>query len=212
MNTQAIETAQRQSSTGNNLSEQDFLNIVKEYTASLSLKGQHDSLQFLICPVGMIGSGKTTTLKKINETIPFVCIRTDDMRALLKKHGYNFLKTKELALEVAIQILEKGYSIALDSDCAGDKVREKIDSIAKTFPKLEIIWIHIIASDNVIKKRLSPDNEKRVYKGPEAIERYEIRKVLHENLPMQFDATIDTGSDHTKTDFENVIKIITERI
>jgi predicted kinase len=213
MSGNAMEEAQKELEKGNVLIEPAFSDIKMEFQNSLKLCDiDTQTKQFLLCSVGLIGAGKTTTMKHISEYVPFVRVRTDDIRTLLKSKGYNCIETRNIAIAIIKDLLTLGYNAGLDADCVGRKNREAIEQLPIHFPDVLFIWIHIFADDTIIKARLSADNPLRDYKGPDVIRLYEARKVLHENITIDFDATIDTSAENTDEQFETLVKTIKNKI
>jgi len=139
----------------------------------------------LICPVGLIGSGKTTIIKKLSRHFGLVRCSTDEMRAYLFKLGYNTGKAVEVMILVTSKLLKKKCGIAMDGDCARPEIVKEF--LAKNkFYKIPLVWIKINVPEKIILARLSADNKKRKYRGSEAIENYFRRKPLHKNIDLPF--------------------------
>ena len=47
--------------------------------------------ELILCPVGLVGAGKTTVLKPISKILNLVRVSSDEIRGILKQEGYNFL-------------------------------------------------------------------------------------------------------------------------
>jgi len=139
----------------------------------------------MICPVGLIGSGKTTIIKKLARSFDLVRISNDEMRAYLVGLGYNTDRASEVSLIVARKLLKKKIGLAIDADCARKKSILGLLSEEKLF-RVPIVWIKINAPEKIILDRLSPENKKRKYRGAEAIDNYYRRKKLHKNIKLPF--------------------------
>lgn len=61
--------------------------IMDEYEAELDIPIQPKRKQFILCPVGIVGAGKTTVMKPLSERLSLVRISGDEIRKILKEHG-----------------------------------------------------------------------------------------------------------------------------
>ena len=50
----------------------------------------------LICPIGLIASGKTTVMKKLARMLGLIRVSSDEIRELLIKNGYDVYKAPEI--------------------------------------------------------------------------------------------------------------------
>jgi len=139
----------------------------------------------LICPIGLIGSGKTTVIKKLARHFGLVRCSTDEMRAYLDKLGYNTQKAVDAIRKVTEILLKKKRGLAIDADCARPEIVKEFLSKPRIH-KIPLVWIKIDVPEKIILARLSPDNKKRKYRGPEAIANYFKRKELHKNIDLPF--------------------------
>lgn len=190
---ESIRKANQESAQGTNLSDDAFEQIVKETEDSLAIPAQKRQPQILLCPVGLIGSGKTTVITPLSERLHLIRISGDEIRKRLASKGYNYLRVLEITSHLVKKYLGLGYSIAIDSDCAGAG-RDMIQQTAKKYPAINIIWIHIHAPELCILERLrvrhpSSNDAERM------IASYMRRKPLHERLDFPFLYIFDTSRD-----------------
>lgn len=169
---------------GHHLPDHEIRTIIDGYLETITLPDVHDT-PFLFAPVGLIGAGKTTLTTRIAKEFSLVYLRTDGIRKILQKYGYNFRRTAEIAYILAKELLSQGYGVAFDADTARDNVREALEDLAAQ-ANVHIFFVHINTPEDVILKRLHPDNEAREYRGPETIALYHQRKPLHEDLKHDF--------------------------
>ena len=105
---------------------QDYLERIKQ-----QLSDKKASQPFVIGIIGLIGSGKTTVAKLLNEKLTgTVLVKSDSARFLLKEAG---LKWGENVVEVlsntARWLLRNGYSIIFDGDCIREEKRKEIQKL-----------------------------------------------------------------------------------
>ena len=117
--------------------------------------------QFTICPVGLVGSGKTTVMKQLCSYFSLVRISSDEIRQFLEKNGYNFVRTVELAFLIAQEFSQAGYSLGIDADCSGPNIERAINDSSKK-RGAKVIWIHVAPPEefmiNVNTGRKFPHN------------------------------------------------------
>lgn len=63
---------------------------------------------FLICPVGFIGSGKTTVMKYLCEQLSCIRFSNDELRLLLLKHQQDYSELKSISFEIIDEYLKQG--------------------------------------------------------------------------------------------------------
>lgn len=181
--------AEKQS--GKDLSDRDAIQIIEEYLKDIDYPSKSEK-QFILCSVGLIATGKTTVLKALSEKIGLVRVRTDDLRWILEKRGYNVRRTAEIAYNIVMKLLKAGYSVAIDADSVAKNTQASLKNIGEE-QGIPVIWIRTSVSEEIILDRLNINNTDREYKGPEAVSRYYERKKLHEGLDIPFIYEFDTS-------------------
>lgn len=206
-----INTVQRQiideSTKGNMLKDNALQNILQEVDDSLAISVKKHIPQILLCPVGLVGAGKTTVIKPLSTRLGLVRISTDEIRKHLKAKGYNYLRTTEIAELLIQKHLEGGYSVAIDADCAGStqKIVSKLTDESGIVP----IWIHINPPESFILNKLRTYKHTWLFKdASEAIDNYLRRKPLHEKLNLPFLYTFDTSKENLSQQIDEVVHLI----
>jgi len=192
-----------ESKEGNNLSDQDFVKIIDLCRKQIVVPNKKLFKPFIICPVGLVGSGKTTIIKLLAEYFGLVRISNDEIRKILNDNGFNLIRTKELSFSLIKEFVKKGLGVAIDADCAGLNVVETINKFAFQ-EKIEVFLIHIntpekFILENIRKFRSNADN---------FIETYYKRKPLHENLNLPFIYTFDLSKGSVVEQAKECEKII----
>lgn len=169
------------------------LNVATEYEKSLSVPSVKPKHQFVLCPIGLVGSGKTTVVKPLAEKLSLIRISGDEIRHIMKDTVGNYDAAFEIGAMLIKKYLAQGYSIAIDSDCAGEHTL-KLISEAQAKMGINPVWIHINPPESFILNKLKNFKHTWLFKdGDEAIANYMRRKPLHENLTMPFVYTFDTS-------------------
>lgn len=168
--------------------------IEKEYRSQIAVPEHQPSVQYLLCPVGLVGAGKTTVVKPLAERLGLVRISSDEIRKLLWEHGYGYEMMMDIAVRIAMEFLRQGFSLVLDADCAGEKGRKIIDRAVEEFG-VRVQWIHINPPEEFIINKLTNYPHTWLFRdADEAIANYRARKPLHEKLDMPFTYVFDTSA------------------
>lgn len=187
-------TEPAESIKGQELSDEAAERVLATYEQTFVFPTVKPRPQMILCPVGLVGAGKTTVVKPLSEQLSLLRVSTDEIRKILKENGFNYLRTKELALRLIGKYAQQGYSIAIDADCAGHETRSKATALAERLPAT-LIWIHINPPESFILAKLRAFKHTWLFKdGEEAIQNYQARKPLHEDLNVPFAWTFDTSA------------------
>lgn len=187
----------------------DALNQVKsEYESTLVMPNEKPHIKFMICPIGLVGSGKTTVVKPLAEKLHLVRISGDEIRKTLKMHSIGYESTWDIAQELVAKYLSLGYSMALDSDCAQQKTVDALHKKSLEYG-VKLIWIHINTPEEFIINKLMNYKHTWLFKdGQEAVENYFRRKPLHQNLKMNFTYVFDTSKENLNEQIEKALIVI----
>src|SRR3989344_7504565 len=107
------------------LSGEDFLLIRKKYQKQLMLPpiDKVPVKQFFLCPVGLVGSGKSTVMKPLSEMLSLVRVSSDEIRKILKEWRVDYGELLEIVQPLAEELALQGFSIAFDADCGNPKTK-----------------------------------------------------------------------------------------
>ncbi len=192
------------------MSKTDWEKIKALYIDSLVFPTKKYSPPILLCPVGLVGAGKTTVIKALATKLGLLRLSSDEIRRLLKKHDLGYEGIHEFAYNLIKEFLEKGYSIAIDADCASPETKTKIEEFSKQY-NVRPIWIHINPPEEFIlnnNKARNLQNTGIFQDGNQAIKNYYDRKPLHENLNLPFVYTFDTSKPNLEEQLEEAVRII----
>lgn len=192
-----------------NLPDNEMKRIISLYEKTLSIPEKKPKEQFLLCPIGLIGSGKTTTIKFLSKKLSLLRVSGDEVRKFLNERGFNYDRVKEIAINVTKKYLEKGFSVAIDADCVAKDVQEYIDKFANE-NKIKVFWIHINPPEKFIISNFKRPKPTWLFKDFKDIkENYLERKSLHKNFNLPFIYTFDPSRndfDHQLNEFISIIK------
>jgi predicted kinase len=182
--------------------------IIQEYEKVLEFPASKPERQIMVCPIAVVGAGKTTVLKPLSEKLSLLRIDKDEIRKLLKENGYGYDDVKEMAHNLADKYIGKGFSIAIDGDCNSEEAQMRIKETQERY-KIKIFWIHINPPEEFIINKLKNFKHTWLFRDAEqAIENYESTKASHQNLQFPFVYTFDTSRDDLEKQLEEAVLII----
>jgi predicted kinase len=153
--------------------------------------------QFFLCPVGLVGAGKSTVVRPLSERLSLVRISSDELRRMLKEKGLGYESVPEIIAPLAAGIAGQGYSMAFDADCGNPKTKELIMKLAEK-TGAEALWIHIDPPEEFIIGKLMSHKHTWLFKnGKEAVANYfeQKKRRQDENTQFNFFSRIDTSKD-----------------
>lgn len=126
--------------------------LLERYLHELQFPSKNPAAQILVCPVGLIGAGKTTVMKPLSEKLSLVRISTDRVRILLREASLDEALVEKEGFILLKNLLKDGYSVGIDADCSAHKMQ--LEKVAKEM-NVAIIWIHINPPRGFILEKLS---------------------------------------------------------
>lgn len=185
-----------------------FDEVKETYLKQIDIPKIKPEIQYILCPIGLVGAGKTTVLKPLSKKLNLVYVSADDIRKLFKERGFGYDRAKELALKVAEKFIIEGFSVATDSDLISKESQKKVEEIIRKF-NLRKIWIHVNPLEEFIINKLKNFKHTWLFKDANrAIENYKARKPLHENLNFDFSYIFDTSKNNLSEQIDEAIDII----
>lgn len=206
----------QESTSGADLLDADIADILAEYRKLIPAPMVQSNPRLILCAIGLVGAGKTTVIKPVSEALHLGRISTDELRNLLRIHGFNFLRTLDLAKILTKEYLDAGLSIALDGDGIQPEVRSDIRKAANHYDAA-VVYIHINPPESFIiykLKHLVHYTAQGIFRNSdEAIANFERRKPLHEKYvaELSFDAVFDTSREDLPTQIDAFIKSLRSR-
>jgi len=182
------------------LNEEVLEEVQAEYESVLEFPENIPKKQYSLCPVGLVGAGKSTIVKPLAQKLGLLRVSGDDIRFILHEKGLPYSDAWEIGRRVIEKYFQKGYSIAHDADCAAPVTIEALHKLSKE-TSTPLLWIHINPPESFIINKLTNYKHTWLYANAEqAIENYFKRKALHENLTMPFIFTFDTSKSKEEID------------
>ena len=174
--------------------------ILREYEQTLVLPTSKPQPQFILCPIGLIGSGKTTVVIALCDKLNILRICRDDMRRICRR---NNVAHHDILHDMTVYLIEKylgqGYSLALDADCISETAQLHIEKMYATRGVIPV-WIHINPPESFMianNSRRTFENTNGLFKDADAaLAAYERRKPLHQHLTLPFVYTFDPSKDN----------------
>jgi predicted kinase len=98
-----------------NLTDREW--IAKErFLTKLPLRSKRTEGPLIIAIVGLVGSGKSFVADRLAEQIGATVIEGDGIRIQLRRLKESYEKTRAIAEDIAIEIINRGSNVILDSD------------------------------------------------------------------------------------------------
>jgi len=206
---------------GNRDFENDEIKKIKEiFLSQIILPQRKPYKQFLLCPVGLIGSGKSTVVIPLSNKLGLVRISHDEIRKLIKERGFNkgtleYSHSREIALEAIFKFLDEGYSVAIDANCGSMETFENIKKIEQKYA-LKALWIHINPPEVFVVNKLKNFKHSWLFiDGEEAVKSYYKYKLIYgdfTSLGISFLYTFDTSKPNLDKQIEEARQIILNKI
>lgn len=191
------------------ITEAVYQTVKDAYLRQIVVPKHKPTKQYLLCPIGLVGAGKTTVVKPLSEKLSLVRISGDEIRKLFKESGYGYEKVEQLAFELIQRFLHAGYSVCIDSDCAA-----KIDQIKQVAAakNLTLIWIHINPPESFIINKLSNLTPNWLGTAEEMVANYYERKPLHKDIDLDFTFVFDTSRSDIADQIESSLSVIEQKV
>ncbi len=187
------------------VTKEEFNKIKNSYLEKIKLPNQKPTKPILLCPVGFVGAGKTTIVKPLSQKLNLARVSTDELRKVLKEHKRNYDSVREIAWEIISELLQKGYSVAVDANCSKPITREKISKAEKEFD-IKTIWIHIDPPEEFIFNKLRNYQHTWLFRdGEQAIEVYKLAKENADLSGINFDYRFDTSKENLQEQIEQFV-------
>jgi shikimate kinase len=184
--------------------------VISEYEKDLYIPDVKPQKQYILCPVGLIGSGKTTVVTLLCKRLGLVSISSDRVGDII--HEQNLSVDLEVLTEIMNELFRKyldlGHSVVADSDCANPSTQDMVMAKKETY-HLHLIWIHINPPEKFILEVGLSNKPTWLFENKDvAVASYMKRKKLHENLTMPFMYTFDTSLSNIDEQVNDAAKLI----
>lgn len=181
--------------------------IQDQYRKSLSIPSVKPPVQCLVCPVGLIGSGKTTVITPIAKQLNLVRVSNDEYRVLLKQNGHGYETIKSFMNTVRIDLIKEGYSLAIDANAGGQTSFNFITKTEKDFGA-KVFWLRINTPDAYAEAGLRKRSSPLVADNEDWIKNRENQKQRMQTLKHEFDffCEFDISRDNLKEQIANCIQ------
>lgn len=187
------------------ITEAVYQEVYSEYTNAIRLPKEKPIVQYLLCPIGLVGAGKTTVVTPLSEKLSLARVSNDEIRKLFHDRGYGYERVRDVAFAIITGLVKQGYSVCVDSDCAS-----KVDFIKEEAVELnlKVVWIHINPPEEFIIHKLSHLEPNWLGTGEEMVANYFERKPLHKHFDLDFTYTFDTSRADLEKQIEESVPVI----
>ena len=175
------------------------------YRERLVLPDTKPAKQFLLCPVGLVGAGKSTVIRPLAQKLGIPRVSTDAIREMLKSKGFNYNPARDLAYSIVEELVQAGHSVAVDSNCGSDDALQRLKSLQEKYP-FKLIWLRVNPPESFILSKLKNYRHTWLFKDTsEALKsyfKYKERYGDFENLDVPYLYTFDTSRPNMKDQIE----------
>jgi hypothetical protein len=194
-------------------SQEVLAEITNEYAQSLIIPEIKSVRQWMLMPVGLIGSGKSTVVKPLSERLNLVRLNTDDVRKLLKERKYSYEGARDIILNLVKSYLKLGYSLAIDANNGSTFGLDYNARTKKEFPDVQQIFVHIDPSEEYIINKLKNHRPTWLFKnGDAAVEAYFKNKKDFTMPNLHFVYTFDPSRSDLEKQLEEGIHAIEKEL
>jgi hypothetical protein len=127
----------------------DIEEIQKIYESTLEFPNVKPIPKFYLCPVGLVGSGKSTVMKLLCPKLSVLRIANDEVRKIIGNYDYYHLAPK-ISSTIGPKYSQLGYSIGIDANASSLWGTEEFNQRMKDLNSRQI-WIHINPPEVFIK-------------------------------------------------------------
>lgn len=169
------------------LTKEEFEEILETYIGRVRLPSRKFPVKFMLCPVGLVGAGKSTVVGKLAEKLPMVVVSTDNFRKTLKERGSGYDSAEELTLRAVRHFAKKSWNVAIDSNCGRAEKKKQIEKLARELGA-KIVFIEVNPPEAYILNKLKNFEHSWLFKnGEAAVKSYFEYKTLVEKEPVAID-------------------------
>jgi len=129
------------------------LQAQKVFMAGLRPVRKKTEKPLVVAMVGLLGSGSSVVSKKLAKLIGAVVIEGEEILSCLRKYGAGFENRRLIAQEAALEMLEQGNNIVLDSDHIDIEKRNLLNKIFQN-SKARLIYVKTYADRDIIIGRI----------------------------------------------------------
>jgi len=180
----------------------------EQYNKEIIIPSAKPEHQFILCPVGLVGAGKTTVVKPLSEKLHLLRISGDDIRKILKEQEQNYDSVGKITEKLIEKYLDSGYSVCIDRDCVSPSARKSAEEAEKS--GIQVVWIHINPPESFILNKLSNLKPNWLGTADDMVKNYYQRKPLHTHLDFPFVYTFDTSKESLPQQIDEAVRIINE--
>jgi predicted kinase len=118
----------------------------------------------IVALIGLVGSGKSSVARVLAELIGATIVEGDAIRVELRKQGERYEQTRAIAENVAIEIVEKGGNVVLDSDFIDVYKRASLREKARK-AGVSLLFVSTYCDIDVISQRIRQNHSDEFFKG-----------------------------------------------
>jgi len=187
--------------------------VAREYEQSLDIPATKPAPQWMLMPVGLIGSGKTTITTLLSERLGLIRLCTDEVRKRLKARGYLHDNARHVTQALLEKYLNLGYSLAIDANTGSAVGLEHNQKSKRAFPQVRQIYIHIHPPETFILEHLQSESKTWLFTDArQAIEVFAKNKEKFTLPDLPFVYTFDPSRDDMPAQLDEAVIAIRDAL
>lgn len=107
------------------------MNAQKRFIGILETSKRKTKDPIIVALIGLVGSGKSTVANALSKMIGATVIEGDKIRICLRKQNERYEGTRKIAENAAVEMIERGNNVIIDSDHIDPKKRASLREKAK---------------------------------------------------------------------------------
>jgi predicted kinase len=125
----------------------------ESFLAKLKIQKRKTEKPVIVAIIGLVGSGKSSVARELAEHIGATIVNGDDVRIELRKQNERYDRARLLAENIALEIIQQGGDVILDSDFIDPKKRASLREKARK-AKVQLVFICTYADFDVVTGRI----------------------------------------------------------
>lgn len=123
------------------------------YVSTLNVGERKTKKPVIVGLLGLVGSGKSTVARELEPHIGATIVESDAIRVQLRKVGEPYKYVRQIAENIALEVIKRGGNVVLDTDQIDEKkrasVREKVRKAGA-----QLVFIRTYADPDVMFGRM----------------------------------------------------------
>ncbi|MBI4134825.1 MAG: AAA family ATPase [Candidatus Sungbacteria bacterium] len=129
--------------------------VIAEYSflAALRFPRRKTKRPVVVAMIGLVGFGKNTVARVLSREIGAVVIEGDAIRVALRKTKSRYEAARRIAEHAAIETIQRGSNVVIDSDFADSVKRREIEKVARGVGA-RVVFVRVVCHPDIAIGRI----------------------------------------------------------